>query len=1006
MKHFISFTMLVFLAVGATGQTVHLLKPESSQLLGPIPPRIEKLESAEVIAPGDDLPIGTITSDVVTAIKVGEASNMFTFFQVENNQISAISASDGDAIAFIYRQSIHPCGGSTTDNGLIRYSISSDGGQTWDNGAAGLSSSGDTPTGCYGKGPVNPAYLQAGRYPNFLLSLPDSGQSLQDLKGIYAGGALNPLYPSIDDWDGMVAGVVDLVADSIPVISQEDYYFGNNDQHLPYSLVERIPGEYWTATWTYDARTDLKIGKILKINRGVYDGMSGTVSWANVATINPGVVNYTRTGFNSEVYARQNPVIAFSPDGQTGYVSFIGDIDDRDSVYLPILIRSSDAGNTWEAPIEVKLRQFEALKDTLQSFWSVVNTATGDTVPAGNGIPTTAFSHDMVVDKWGNPHVVCIVGNSGSIEADGTQAPPNYTIFGDGEKFVCDITLDTFGDPNVILLHNQATFRGYVGYGGGPAAPLTYEADTWIQGTRNPGGGKLFFSWTESDTTGKFGNSENRDPNLLTIGLDVENYTSTLVTNHTINDIVWSGRAVLPKMAPVVLDNGIGSYTLPVVAADIPPHVISGSGPTPFWYFSDITYTDADFTKDISFFYNCKENPITIIPTLDLPAFDSSNGAISLAVAGGVGAWHVSWNTADTIAAIADLDAGIYEVTVTDSLGCQVDTQIILNDQKAPMILLDSIANISCYGGQNGVGAVSVLLDSAATSATYLWSNGDTDSLVSGLAKGSYQLVVEDNLGCEAWLEIAIAEPDSLDILLAGTKLACYGDADGVILSSVRGGTASYSYNWSTGDTLPTISGLSAGSYHLTITDENGCQKSDSVEILQPDSLALQISGQMSWPCQNAFLTVNYTGGVDPIIFTWTGPDGIVGTSNILFGPLKGGTYVVTAQDANGCTTLDSILLDDCNTGVEGALSAGINNFAIKPNSTNGRFILTLNLEQAQDVRISILNLRGQVVSHSEEGSVSTLEQEINLENHPSGIYFVQVTTQGGTIGKKVLVRE
>lgn len=421
-----------------------------------------------------------------------------------------------------------------------------------------------------------------------------------------------------------------------------------------------------------------------------------------------------------------------------------------------------------------------------------------------------------------------------------------------------------------------------------------------------------------------------------------------------------------------------------------------------------IRYADTDLTEDLSLSYNCKENPISMMPTLDLPACDSSNGAISLALTGGVGELHVSWNSMnppDTTASIAGLEAGIYEVIVTDSLGCLIDTQIILNDQKSPTILLDSISNISCYGGQDGAGAVTVLLDSGTTSATYLWSNGDTDSLAFGLVKGSYQLVVEDNLGCEAWLEIEIQEPDSIDILLVGSNLKCYGDTDGAVLSYLGGGMPPYSYDWSTGDTVSSLMAVPAGMYSLMVTDGNGCQDTATTEVVQPDSLVLSISGQMSWPCQSAFLTVNYTGGVDPVIFNWTGPDGIVGTSNILFGPLEGGVYLVTAQDANGCTTLDSVLLDDCNTGVEEALSTGINSFIISPNPIRGIFSLTLDLDYPQDVNIEILTLQGQVFQEFEEKQILHFDKELNLSDQAVGIYVLQVTTKYGTTSRKIILR-
>lgn len=999
MKHLSCFLAAITIAAGIMAQSRHLVSPQANPLLYPVdlPVPDRATSTTEVTQPGNDLPIGTVTTDAVTAIKIGESFNYFSFLLEENTQISAVSASDGDAVAFIYRQNVAACGGAPEENGKYRYSISTDGGLTWDVGAAGTSSAGTTPVGCYGLGPINASYTQVSNYPNLLLSQPGAGSTLSDLIGVYTGPVTDQA-----SWDGIVAGVVTDPAGT-PGFSQEDYFFQKKPQYQSYQLTERVAGEYWYVAWNYDpAATTQSPGDHLELNKGVYDPVAQKVNWENVYTIPLAFVHYLPTGAIDSVAARGTPLIAFSPDGMTGYVSLIGDIGDRDSVFQPILIPTTDGGMTWEKPYEVDLKQFAELKDSLQSYWSVIDTTTGDTIPAGNGIPSTAFSHDLVVDQYGHPHFVCIVTNSGFNNADGSSSEPNYAINSGLKMFVCDITTDNFGDPNVLIISPQATFRGYTdvsGTGTGPQLVI----DPWMQASRTPDGSKVFFSWTESDTLGNFGDSDNSSPNFLTRGVDVTSLKATSVVNHTIDDATWSANALMPKMAPIALDDGTGGYTLPSVITELNMTSING-GPASFWYFSDVTYDASDFTEDVAYFYTCKENPIVVTAALLSPGCGLANGSITLSVSGGTGSYVYQWDSTALSAvtpSVTGLSSGVYAVEVSDSIGCVGEAIFSLNDSNAVSLVLDSVANISCYGANDGYASVTA---TGGTVSSYLWSNGETTATATSLPGGIQTLVVTTSAGCQSWLSVEIQEPDSLLLNLLIDDVSCFGEADGCAFAYVCGGTGALSYVWGNGDSVPSLVGVPAGIYSLMVTDGNGCQDTTATEVVQPDSLALSISGQMSMPCNPTTITANYTGGTDPIVFTWTGPNGVVGTSNILFGLLEG-TYILIAEDANGCIAMDSVSLPDCNTGVEGEFPAGINSFTIHPNPTSGTFSLTLELNHSQDANIEILTLQGQIVQQFEEHQIQNLHKELRLSDQAAGIYFLQVTTENGSASRKVIVR-
>ncbi len=1008
MRQTLTLIVAMLMTAPIWAQSTRIISSEQQEQLYPIE-RVFPTETGTIshtTDPGNTDP-GTITQDVVTAIKIGASSNAYSFVIAENTQISAVQAADGDAISFIYRQNIDDCGGATIDNGLYRMTISTDGGTNWNVGSAGTSNAASIPVGCYGIGPINSTYTQVSRYPNMVLSLPAGGANVADIQGVYTGAVLDPGYPNVEGWDGVVAGVVNDPAGT-GTTTQEDYYFQNNDQFQSYSLVERVPGEYWYVGWDYNGPGSAnEVGIILKANKGVYDAGTSKVNWTNELSYTMPFVKFLPTGATDSADARAgSPQIAFSPDGTTGYISLNADINDRDTVFQPVFFESTDGGVSWSDPYEVKLRQFNELRDLLQSFWIVVDTTTGDTLPSGRGVPTTAFDHSLTVDKNGNPHFVALICNASSNSADGSVNPPSYSVFSGLRMFLCDVTIDSYGDPNIIVLTPQATFRGSFGLIGGGGSDET-TADPWIQTSRTPDGSKIFISTTETDTTGDFGNNDNSNPNLLTRAIDVDLMKATTVTNWTGNDATWASRAVMPKMAKTILDDGSGNYTMPVVIMDLIPNTTL-LNPVSYWYFSDVKYNSSDFTEDVEFFYNCKENPFNNTVNATAPGCGQADGSITVNAAGGVGSYTYAWDNGATTATVTGLSSGIYEVTVTDSLGCTDVIEYTLNDANSPTLTVDSTANISCFGDGNGYAEVNAVPAAGATVSSYLWSNGETTAIATMLPAGTNSLVVTDDQNCVSQTTVVIEEPSDITLNAVATNADCFGDATGTASATAFGGTGMLSYAWDNGGTTSSITGLPAGTYSVTVTDMNGCDNTTSVTVAEPDILALQLSSNANTaqvPPYNGFATVNYTGGTDPVEFTWTGPDGFTGNSNIIFG-LNGGTYLVTATDANGCSTTDSVVVDGRATdAIEDELSAGISTMSIVPNPNNGHFAVSLEMDRAEDVTIEVLNLNGQVVKAVRERNVINVDQQVNLSHQAAGVYMIQVTTSRGTAGRKVVVR-
>ena len=106
----------------------------------------------------------------------------------------------------------------------------------------------------------------------------------------------------------------------------------------------------------------------------------------------------------------------------------------------------------------------------------------------------------------------------------------------------------------------------------------------------------------------------------------------------------------------------------------------------------------------------------------------------------------------------------------------------------------------------------------------YFWNTGGTAALETGLGAGVYSVTVTDQNGCSDTASVTLTQPTTLIAAAAVTSiLDCYNDTDGQATVSATGGTGPYIYSWNTGGTAALETGLGAGVYSVTVTDQNGC---------------------------------------------------------------------------------------------------------------------------------------------------------------------------------------
>lgn len=559
---------------------------------------------------------GAVSSSAVTSLKIAEATNVYGYIQLTSKQIvSRPEAGGSGALGFIYRQNIAPCIGGT---GQFRYSLSVDGGATWQIGASGSVPPSPPQNACWGSGPINsdvgvpivtdPAILgKSGRYPNMGLFSLSNSTSIDSLSLAFVAPVIVPT----SGWDGFVAGATtNLTQGGTTTDEQIRRLLSNTNAGACHSLIQQHPDSlvwyYLSVEYDLSQTTNGLITDFLTLNKGVFDPVTKQLSWSIAE-------NWDFTFFGSSANSVGNvselPVIAFAPDGQKGYIAFLGDMvgEASDTVLAPILIETLDGGQTWGTPFELDLNRFSNLSDAMQrdTFMDLG----GDLFWLEPSV-TTAFQFDMEVDKFGNPHIFTVVGGNkrGSTDPSIADVQRNSGAIYTGDfLYHFDITKDQNGDWNMLKIGPQKSFRGYFG----DLTLSTNESDNISleiqpQVARNSAGDRVFFAWSDTDTainpamngpldpSGTPSIMTNYAPDLFTFALNVDRQLVSPATNWTASDNLWASRAVAPRVADLVLESN-GDWILPTTLLSLDG--TSALNPVSFHYVSDVQISENDFVS-------------------------------------------------------------------------------------------------------------------------------------------------------------------------------------------------------------------------------------------------------------------------------------------------------------------------------------------------------------------------------------------------------------------------
>jgi len=414
--------------------------------------------------------------------------------------------------------------------------------------------------------------------------------------------------------------------------------------------------------------------------------------------------------------------------------------------------------------------------------------------------------------------------------------------------------------------------------------------------TATGGTGLFTYAWSNGATT--------EDINGLTAG----GYTVTITdangcsTTSTAVVVVPTALAIDIKANNPGCDGTMGNISIAVMGGTA-PYTYSWSNGSFQQNLSNVPA--GNYTVTVVDANGCQQTAsanIENIENISVQVDGSSNptcaggidGFINLSVSGGQAPYTYRWTTGSTTEDISELAAGVYAVTISDARDCKVVLDAQLTEPSAISIAVAS-TDPSCPG-ENG--NIDITVTGGTAPYRYIWTNGATTQDISNASVGNYQVNVMDANGCSQLSEnISIGSPNDFIVNLTPVHVSCYGETSGEVILDVSGAGA-YTFAWSNGQNSQNLANLGAGTYSVTVTNSNGCQKTAETVVTIPTALSLGMT--FSNPqCPNDFgaINIDVSGGTLPYRFAWSNGATTEDVDNLI-----AGVYSIVVTDANGCT--------------------------------------------------------------------------------------------------------
>ncbi|MEL7161459.1 MAG: SprB repeat-containing protein, partial [Bacteroidota bacterium] len=521
----------------------------------------------------------------------------------------------------------------------------------------------------------------------------------------------------------------------------------------------------------------------------------------------------------------------------------------------------------------------------------------------GQVLTTVSGGSEPYTFQWNDPNV----GNS---EDAGSLTAGTYTLVVTDDRGCTATLTETVSEPPALTLD----FRDY-------SVSCRNGNDGAAVVIATGGNGGYTYNWQTNAsqdsisnlTSGTYGVTVTDQRGCIVTGSVTVNQPANALTAAAVQDEMGCFGAAM-NVATVSASGGTTPYTYAWSSGEV-----TATANTLPAGMATVVVTDAnDCTETVTL--TIDEHPaITASILATSPSCnDRTDGRLGAVPSGGTGMtdadYTFQWSNNESGIVITNLPGDVlYRVTITDPIGCTGEAERFL-PAPAPITFTVQEDPVDCFG--NSTGGLTIVNISGPNPGDFdlQWSSEAGFAMtpsISGLPAGTnYGLEIIDEDGCTADTVLTISEPTVLQADITKIDVGCFGDSDGRLSASGTGGIGSYQYAWSNASNQNQITGLSAGSYDLTLTDANGCEEITTNVITEPEPITISASADPALCEGEATGTITVTGGGGRPPFVY-GIENRGFTRNNVFVGLPAEEYVTFVRDSAGCQISTNVIVND-----------------------------------------------------------------------------------------------
>jgi len=556
-------------------------------------------------------------------------------------------------------------------------------------------------------------------------------------------------------------------------------------------------------------------------------------------------------------------------------------------------------------------------------------------------------------------------------------APGNYAVIvTDAQGCQTTISLLLDWDPNSLPSLTDSIFKPVCGDSTGR---ITLNAS----GTTAP----YSYVWTSPSSTDSFITNLAAGSYFATV-TDANGCSATYGTNLT-DTLNMQLQMIGFNHTTCGLNNGMGHG---IGVTGLPPYTYSWSNMantpqtntlSPGWNY--LTVTDANNCTRMDSLNINPSVPMTLQFSIADAYCDDDNGLINSFVTGQLGPVSYAWSNGDSTNNIDSLAAGLYVLTVTDSVGCMLTDSVNLINVGKPKLVVVQYTPPLCNGDSTGRLELSGVNGVPPYKYSFDGINFSTVAVQTNFSAGTYTIYMRDANSCESDTTIFFTPPDPIVITHSFIDtLICYQDISGPITFSGADGTAPY--RWSTSESnyrvLNTFADFGVGQHTIYVIDSNGCRNSYNFEVPGPaEPLSIE-SITTDVPCYTSGIgeiQVDAQGGWGGYSYSWRH----TGSTDVALYNLNPSIYYSSVIDARGCqvdSTLPLRQLYCCDCYFPNA-------FTPNGDENNDRFRAISPATDIKEYNLSIYNRWGTRVFMTNQ-ITGAWDGTLQGEPAPTGTYF------------------